>query len=83
MEDMTQEQKDEAQREKIADEKNKLFWGLIMNILMSAIVAGLFYAGTIIQNPHLSNDFEIALITDNTVARWIRKLSHLQRFQDE
>lgn len=69
MEDMTQEQKDEAQREKISDEKNKLFWGLILNILMSAVVAGLFYAGTLIQNPHLSNDFELAGITDSTIVR--------------
>ena len=69
MENMTQEEKDTAQREKITEEKNKLWKGLVLNVLMSAVIAGLFYAATILQNPHLSNDFEIALITDSTVAR--------------
>ena len=67
MEEMTQDQKDEAQRAKIADEKSALFWQLVLYIFLSAAVAGLFYTVTILQNPHLSNDFEIALITDGTL----------------
>lgn len=67
MDEMNQDQKDEAQREKIAEEKAALFRQLLFYIFLSALFAVGFYFLTLFQNPHLSNDFEIPLITDGTL----------------
>ena len=59
MEGMTQEEKDEQQRQQIAEEKSALFNQLIGYIILSGIISIGFYYVTIMQNPHLSNDFEV------------------------
>ena len=47
MEEMTQEQRDEAQREKIASQKNDLFKALVWHVILAAAVALGFYFVTL------------------------------------